>query len=85
MYPPDGRAVPMATTAYVAIVGTVAGPIYSGFVEENLGWCCVQGIQGLSNVPLLIIIALFLDETRGSYVLQQRAKAIRKATGERAI
>jgi MFS family permease len=82
MYEPDSRATPMACFSYVAILGTVAAPIYAGFINETIGWRWIEGVQGLANVPLLIIIAVSLRETRGGVTLHNRAKALREATGD---
>ncbi|GFF66476.1 hypothetical protein CNMCM6936_006847 [Aspergillus lentulus] len=82
MYTPNQRAVPMATFSYVAILGTVGAPIYAGFIGETLGWRWIEGIQGLANIPLAIIIALCLRETRGSVTLAKRAKILRQHTGD---
>ncbi|KAH7364710.1 major facilitator superfamily domain-containing protein [Rhexocercosporidium sp. MPI-PUGE-AT-0058] len=82
IYRPDHRAGPMACFAYVAILGTVAAPIYAGFIDETIGWRWMEGIQGLANLPLLIIIILFFRETRGGVTLHKRAKALRAATGD---
>lgn len=38
IYKPDARAVPMAIFSWVAILGTVAAPIYAGFINETIGW-----------------------------------------------
>lgn len=80
IYRPDQRAGPMACFSYVAILGTVGAPIYAGFINQALGWRWIEGIQGISNVPLLILIFLFLKETRGGVTLHKRAKALRAAT-----
>lgn len=82
MFVPDERAIPMSLFSFTAIFGTVAAPIYAGFIDQAIGWRWVQGIQGLSNVPLLIIILIFFKETRGGVTLQKRAKALRKDTGD---
>ncbi|GFF48477.1 uncharacterized MFS-type transporter C530.15c [Aspergillus lentulus] len=82
MYTPNQRAVPMATFSYVAILGTVGAPIYAGFIGETLGWRWIEGIQGLANIPLAIIIALCLRETRGSVTLAKRAEILRQHTGD---
>lgn len=42
----------------------------------------IEGIQGLANVPLLLLIILGLKETRGGVTLHKRAKALRAATGD---
>ncbi|KAK4543201.1 hypothetical protein LTR36_005751 [Oleoguttula mirabilis] len=81
MYEPRERGRPMAMFSFVAIFGTVAAPIYAGFIDETIGWRWIEGIQGLSNIPLLIAVFLFFPETRGGVALHKRAKALRKATG----
>jgi len=82
MYEPHDRGEPMATFSFVAIFGTVAAPIYAGFIDETIGWRWIEGIQGLSNIPLLLAIISFLPETRGGVRLHKRAKALRNATGD---
>lgn len=82
MYEPRERGRPMAMFSFVAIFGTVAAPIYAGFIDETIGWRWIEGIQGLSNIPLLIAVFLFFPETRGGVALHKRAKALRKATGD---
>jgi len=82
MYEPHKRGRPMAMFSFIAIFGTVAAPIYAGFIDQALGWRWIQGIQGLANVPLLICIFLFFPETRGGARLHKRAKELRKATGD---
>jgi MFS family permease len=82
MYEPHKRGRPMAMFAFVAIFGTVAAPIYAGFIDQSLGWRWIQGIQGLANIPLLICIFVFFPETRGGAKLHKRAKELQKATGD---
>jgi MFS family permease len=82
MYTPDHRARPMACFAWIAILGTVGAPIYCGFIDETIGWRWIEGIQGLSNVPLFLIILFGLRETRGGVTLQKRARILREATGD---
>ncbi|TVY44564.1 putative MFS-type transporter [Lachnellula subtilissima] len=82
IYRPDHRAIPMACFSYVAILGTVGAPIYAGFIDETIGWRWIEGIQGLANLPLLAVIALFLKETRGGVTLHKRATQLRSKTGD---
>ncbi|KAK0129030.1 hypothetical protein ONS95_000970 [Cadophora gregata] len=72
----------MGCFSYVAILGTVGAPIYAGFINETIGWRWIEGIQGLSNIPLLLIIIISLKETRGGVTLHKRAKALRASTGD---
>ncbi|PWY71800.1 MFS transporter [Aspergillus sclerotioniger CBS 115572] len=82
MYYPEERAIPVATFSFIAILGTVAAPIYAGFIDQALHWRWVEGIQGLANIPLGIIILFCLPETRGSVALGKRAKLLRTQTGD---
>ena len=82
IYRPDDRAIPMACFSYVAILGTVAAPIYAGFIDETIGWRWIEGIQGPANLALLAVIGLGLRETRGGVILHKRAIQLRAATGD---
>lgn len=82
MFEPDDRAVPMAFFSYVAILGTVAAPIYAGFIDQAIGWRWIEGIQGLANLPLLAVILFCFRETRGGVTLHKRARKLREATGD---
>ncbi|KAI1084802.1 major facilitator superfamily domain-containing protein [Whalleya microplaca] len=82
IYEPHKRGPPMAMFTYVAILGTVGAPIYAGFIDQAIGWRWIEGIQGLSNIPLLICVFIFFPETRGGALLHKRAKQLRKATGD---
>lgn len=82
IYDSNQRAIPMAAFSYIAILGTVAAPIYAGFIDQQIGWRWLEGIQGLSNVPLMIIIVLFFQETRGGALIKKRSGIIRKITGD---
>jgi hypothetical protein len=72
----------MALFSYFAILGTVGAPIYAGFIDQSIGWRWIEGIQGLANIPLLILVLFFLQETRGGKTLQKRAKMLRERTGD---
>ncbi|KAI2994314.1 hypothetical protein CBS147346_10563 [Aspergillus niger] len=82
MYLPDERAIPMASFSYIAILGTVAALIYAGIIDKTFGWRWIEGIQGLVNIPLVLLVAIFLRETRGSALLEKRAKLLRENTGD---
>ncbi|KAK7923602.1 hypothetical protein PG985_007673 [Apiospora marii] len=82
MYEPRHRGRPMAMFSFVAIFGTVSAPIYAGFIDQAIGWRWIEGIQGIANVPLLLLIFFYFPETRGGVELHRRAKALRAATGD---
>lgn len=82
IWKPVDRTVPTALFSYVAIFGTVAAPIYAGFVDESLGPWWQEWIQMIQNGVLLVVVALTLKETRGDVKLKKRAKMIRQVTGD---
>ncbi|KAG7530192.1 hypothetical protein FFLO_05185 [Filobasidium floriforme] len=82
IWKPVDRTVPTALFSYVAIFGTVAAPIYAGFVDESLGPWWQEWIQMIQNGVLLVVVALTLKETRGDVKLKKRAKQIRRITGD---
>lgn len=82
IFKPQDRSYPMAMFTFAAIFSTVGAPIYAGFINMKIGWRWIEGIQGLSNIPVLIIAIFGLKETRGSVKLQKRAKKLRQETGD---
>ncbi|TLD34470.1 multidrug resistance protein [Venturia nashicola] len=82
LFIPEERAKPMALFSYIAILGTVAAPIYAGFINHAIGWRWIEGIQGMANIPLCVLVLLFLGETRGGKTLQTRARMLRESTGD---
>uniref|UniRef100_V5EXJ7 Synaptic vesicle transporter SVOP and related transporter n=2 Tax=Kalmanozyma brasiliensis (strain GHG001) TaxID=1365824 RepID=V5EXJ7_KALBG len=78
------RGQPMALFATAAIFGTGIGPVWAGWVEQNqrLGWRWIQHIQAIYTGFILILLLLFLRETRGSIILTRRAAKLRKTTGD---
>ncbi|ETS64313.1 hypothetical protein PaG_01157 [Moesziomyces aphidis] len=78
------RGQPMALFATGAIFGTGIGPVWAGWVEQNtrLQWRWIQYIQAIYTGFILILLLLFLRETRGSIILTRRAAKLRKTTGD---
>lgn len=61
----------MALFATGAIFATGWGPFWAGFVENNtkLEWRWIQYIQAIYTGAILILLTVFLKETRGSVLL----------------
>ncbi|CAO1627991.1 unnamed protein product [Parajaminaea phylloscopi] len=76
------RAIPVALFSLVAVLGTVAAPLYAGFIVENKGWRWIQWVQMIFNGVVLLLLVVFLRENRGSVLLTRRAKKLRKETGD---
>ncbi|TIC09173.1 MFS general substrate transporter [Wallemia mellicola] len=54
------------------------GSIIGAYVLDNLGWRWTFWIQIIVGAPLALIYAIFVPETRGSVILINRTKKIRK-------
>ncbi|PWY99052.1 MFS general substrate transporter [Testicularia cyperi] len=78
------RGPAMSLFATAALFGTGIGPVYAGWIEQNtkLEWRWIQHVQAIYTGFILILIVLFLRETRGSIILTRRAAKLRKTTGD---
>uniref|UniRef100_A0A0K3CJD3 BY PROTMAP: gi/472585063/gb/EMS22629.1/ fructose facilitator [Rhodosporidium toruloides NP11] gi/647403384/emb/CDR49512.1/ RHTO0S27e01244g1_1 [Rhodosporidium toruloides] n=1 Tax=Rhodotorula toruloides TaxID=5286 RepID=A0A0K3CJD3_RHOTO len=79
------RGLPMSTFTFSAIFGTVAAPIYCGYIDQAIGWRWIEWIHMIASGILLILEVFLLKETRGAKILAQRAKKLRKETGRNNI
>lgn len=82
MYQTKDRAIPVACFSLVAVLGTVAAPLYCGFIDAALGWRWIEWVQLIANGIVFILLVIFLRENRGSVLLTNRAKKLRKETGD---
>ncbi|KII92919.1 hypothetical protein PLICRDRAFT_134932 [Plicaturopsis crispa FD-325 SS-3] len=78
----EERGLPVALFSFVAVFGTVAAPLYAGFINQTIGWRWIEWIQLIANGALLVVELIFLRETRGSLLLAKHAKKLRKDTGD---
>ncbi|EST09266.1 Major facilitator superfamily [Kalmanozyma brasiliensis GHG001] len=81
MYDGVGVAFPIAIWAVGAVCGPVLGPVIGGFSAMNLGWRWPMWLLTILSGVTTIVLALFLPETFEGYLLLQRAKRLRKHTG----
>ncbi|KAI5809283.1 MFS multidrug transporter-like protein [Pyronema omphalodes] len=78
LYTAKDRGFPMACFSTMALFGTGAGPLASGFIAENMNWRWIHWIQLIFNGILMLLSWFFMKETRGSVLLIRRAKALNK-------
>ncbi|KAL7415351.1 MFS general substrate transporter [Mrakia frigida] len=76
------RSVPMSVFTFAAVFGTIAAPVYSGFILAGKGWRWIQWVQLIVNGAFCLICCLLLKETRGPVILARRAKKMRKAQND---
>lgn len=41
----EERGLPVALFSFVAVFGTVAAPLYSGFINETIGWRWIEWVR----------------------------------------
>ena len=66
----------MALFAGSALFGTGLGPLCSGFIAQHLSWRWVFYVQVIDGGLLILAVAIFFKETRGSVLLSRRAKLL---------
>lgn len=78
IYHTEDRNTPMALFAGAALFGTGLGPLCSGFVAQNVSWRWVFYVQVIADGLIILMVAVFFKETRGSVLLSRRAKVLNK-------
>ncbi len=38
----EERGLPIAFFSFVAVLGTVAAPLYNGYIDQNIGWRWIE-------------------------------------------
>ena len=66
----------MALFAGSALLGTGLGPLCSGFIAQHVSWRWVFYVQVIYGGLLILAVAIFFKETRGSVLLSRRAKLL---------
>ncbi|KAL8724292.1 MAG: hypothetical protein Q9181_006895 [Wetmoreana brouardii] len=78
IYHKEDRNKPMALFAGAALLGTGLGPLCSGFIAQHLLWRWVFYVQVMTSGFLILLVAMFFKETRGSVLLSRRARLLNK-------
>ena len=76
VYHAEDRNTPMALYSGCALAGTGLGPCFSGFIIGRTTWRWVVYHQLISLGTVMILMAIFFKESRGSVLLSRRATAI---------
>ena len=78
IYHTEDRNTPMALFAGAALLGTGLGPLCSGFIAQHLSWRWVFYVQVIADGLLILMVAVFFQETRASVLLSRRAELLNK-------
>lgn len=73
IYQAEDRNTAMALFSGAALFGTGLGPLVSGFIAQHTTWRWIFYIQTINCGLLILAVALFLHETRGSVLLSRKA------------
>ncbi|KAK3116692.1 hypothetical protein LTR53_002668 [Teratosphaeriaceae sp. CCFEE 6253] len=76
IYHAQDRNTAMSLFSGAALLGTGLGPVVSGFIAQNADWKWVFYLQVITGGVMMIFIAFFFNETRGSVLLSRKAKAL---------
>ena len=76
IYQTADRNTPMALFSGAALFGTGLGPLFAGFVAQNVSWRWVFYVQAILDALIILLVAVSFKETRGSVLLSRRAKAL---------
>lgn len=81
MFSPIDRGVAVSLYAAAAFIGPIFGPIVGGFiVDSSLGWRWTAWITLILASAFGILALIFVPETYGPFLLQQRATRLRRDT-----
>jgi multidrug resistance protein len=85
MFPPQQRAGAMAIWSIGPLLGPVIGPVCGGFLVEHLSWRWVFWIMVIFGSAFGILLLLVGRETYHPILLEKKAAALRKSTGNPAL
>lgn len=78
IYHQRDRNTAMALFSGGALFGTGLGPLVAGSLAQHRPWRWVFYVQAITSGVLVLVIALFFKESRGSVLLSKKAKALNK-------
>ncbi|KAG0649326.1 Cyclopiazonic acid biosynthesis cluster T [Hyphodiscus hymeniophilus] len=81
LMPPAKRGGYMALMAMGPLLGPVLGPIIGGYLGDAEGWRWIFWLQSIIAGLLFLLGLVFLKETYPVIILERKAAALRKETG----
>lgn len=83
IYHAKDRNTPMALFSGSVLVGTGLGPLTSAFIAEKTTWRWIFYMQTIHCGLLILVVAAFFPETRGSVLLSRKARQLNDWYGVR--
>lgn len=78
----EERGVPMAAFSAAPFLGPAIGPLVGGFLSDQKGWRWLYWLQLILSGAAYVLITFTVPETYAPKLLLERAKKMRKETGE---
>ncbi|KAH6649141.1 major facilitator superfamily domain-containing protein [Truncatella angustata] len=85
IYPPPVVPYFLCLWSSAGIMGPVFGPIIGGYLAPAMGWRWTIWAFTLLCIFVLVVMFFFFPETSASNILYNRAKRLRKATGNERL
>ncbi|KZP13901.1 MFS general substrate transporter, partial [Athelia psychrophila] len=77
----DTRGLPMTMYSFLILAGQGIGAVIFGWVDMKLGFRWIAWINMIIAFVMTVTMYFFLVETRGSKILEDRARRLTKQTG----
>jgi multidrug resistance protein len=84
-FPKDKRGAAMAIWGMGPMLGPILGPIVGGYFSEAKGWRWIFWLQAMISGVLTLLGCIFLKETYAAVILEKKAAALRKSTGNQDL
>ena len=78
IYHASERNIPMSCFSAAVFFGTGLGPLISSFIQQHASWRWIFYSEAIVSGVFVVIIFIFLKETRGSVLLSRKAKALNR-------
>lgn len=78
IYNAQDRNAPMSCFSGAALFGTGLGPLVSGFIEMRVSWRWIFYSQAIAAAIFMLLMLVFLQETRGSVLLSRKARSLNR-------
>jgi MFS family permease len=85
MFREEDRGKAMSLMGMIPFVAPCLGPTIGGFVADARGWRWTFWVTAIIAAPLQLLFLVFYRETYRVRILQQKAKQLRKTSGNMAL